>query len=147
MSKNNLDNSVQTFGYKNYADYLASDCWRNFKEKYKNSTREQFCLKCGDPNFHLHHLTYDRICRERLEDVVPLCGDCHRREHELDKKDRLKIFPIKNDKPKEPKELPRKGKPKRKPRRQRFKKCLGCGGDMGAYELKNKCNRCRMIGR
>jgi hypothetical protein len=24
---------------------------------------------------------------------------------------------------------------------------LGCGGDMGAYELKNKCNRCRMIGR
>jgi hypothetical protein len=77
----NLDKSVQCFGYSSYQDYLLSDNWVNFKNSYRESGKPRFCIRCGEANYQLHHLTYERICREHLDDVIPLCGKCHKQEH------------------------------------------------------------------
>lgn len=39
-------------------------------------------LKRGRTKLEVHHLTYDRIYRELLEDVVTLCQRCHATEHQ-----------------------------------------------------------------
>src|SRR5574343_267652 len=77
----NLDNSVKKFGYNSYEDYLKSDTWASFKAKYRASSLPQNCLLCNSEFVQLHHISYKRICRETLEDVIPLCGSCHKREH------------------------------------------------------------------
>ena len=69
----------------NYEQYIASEAWKRFREKYRRSEYPQACLVCGDPDFHLHHITYKRLGRELLRDVAPLCRDCHHRVHELHK--------------------------------------------------------------
>jgi hypothetical protein len=77
----NLDKAVRKFGYKNYGDYLSSGKWGKFKQKYKESGRPQHCIYCNSTKYHLHHVTYENICREKLDDVIPLCSSCHKKEH------------------------------------------------------------------
>jgi predicted HNH restriction endonuclease len=36
---------------------------------------------------HLHHRTYKNLGNERLNDLVPLCPDCHDRVHALHRSD------------------------------------------------------------
>lgn len=64
-----------------YAAYLTSPHWIEFKERYAASDKLQECFVCGTPKFELHHRTYDRVHQELLEDVVPLCDEHHRRVH------------------------------------------------------------------
>jgi hypothetical protein len=46
--------------------------------------RPQDCVLCGtSERIHLHHTTYERLGRERLADLVPLCHRCHSMVHEL----------------------------------------------------------------
>ncbi len=41
------------------------------------------CRLCGDGDgpLHVHHCTYANYAEERLEDLITLCGECHRRFH------------------------------------------------------------------
>lgn len=34
-----------------------------------------------DGSIELHHLTYKRVGRESLDDLMPLCGVCHKKVH------------------------------------------------------------------
>ena len=67
-----------------YKTYLDSPEWDEIRQK-----RLQYdgyrCVECKDDGSHsclqAHHLTYQRIGHERLEDLVTLCHLCHSAHH------------------------------------------------------------------
>jgi 5-methylcytosine-specific restriction endonuclease McrA len=73
-----------------YAAYQRSHHWRRLRKKLLEARRYR-CEHCGkeDPyrdekrgfRLHVHHLTYERLGKERLEDLQALCRDCHRLAH------------------------------------------------------------------
>jgi hypothetical protein len=65
-----------------YREYLRSEHWRNTRASYRASGLPQACLVCGASKVNLHHRTYQRLGRESLTDLVPLCRPCHRSVHE-----------------------------------------------------------------
>lgn len=101
--------------FNNYNDYLLSNHWYNKRKSYFK-TYEKKCNHCGtDKEIHLHHLTYENIGNESFNDLMPLCKDCHSKEH-----DRLKKL----------KSLKKKYKPKNKKRKNKIKsktvECKNC---------------------
>jgi len=78
------DAALQRLGYQDYAAYLQSSAWRDVRERYKASDLPQICM-CGAERWQLHHTTYERVGRELLEDLIPLCGDCHATAHMLER--------------------------------------------------------------
>jgi hypothetical protein len=71
---------------RTYADYLRSPHWRRVRQQYRESDRPQECI-CGETDgLELHHLTYERLGRERLTDLRFLCGPCHDAVHVLEKR-------------------------------------------------------------
>lgn len=74
---------LREVGYDTYAAYLKSPAWRDLKARYRASDRPQICM-CGEVKVDLHHTTYERVGREELDDLVPLCRDCHTQAHILE---------------------------------------------------------------
>lgn len=66
-----------------YERHMHSKYWLDVRRSVFE--RDAFrCVKCGSlSNLHAHHLTYKNIFNEanHLEDVITLCGICHRGEH------------------------------------------------------------------
>jgi 5-methylcytosine-specific restriction endonuclease McrA len=60
-----------------YRTYLESDAWMVFRE----SVIEAFGGQCADCGQHLplqvHHLHYNTLGWEVIDDVAPLCRECH----------------------------------------------------------------------
>jgi len=60
--------------------YLKSVEWKHKRdlvmEFYNNK-----CQKCNDYASDIHHLTYENIFKEKFEDLMPLCRNCHNKEH------------------------------------------------------------------
>jgi len=73
---------LTALGFRDYAQYLNSKHWRMVKRQYKESGLLQACAHCGHHQYHLCHLTYERLGCELLTDLVPLCRDCHWRLRE-----------------------------------------------------------------
>ena len=65
-----------------YRQYINSREWAaKRKEAFQYHGRK--CSTCGsEHNLEVHHLTYQRLGREKMEDLQILCGDCHRIRHE-----------------------------------------------------------------
>jgi hypothetical protein len=74
--------SHKTLGFQTYDDYLKSDHWEGFKDRYRSSNLPKTCAVCGSKRIQLHHHTYERIGSESLEDVTPLCDRHHKWVHE-----------------------------------------------------------------
>lgn len=74
---------LRQHGYARYGDYLKSRHWMTLRAAYRASDLPQHCI-CGDWNVQLHHLTYERVCNERLSDLTPLCPACHQLVHVLE---------------------------------------------------------------
>lgn len=72
---------VRALGFKTYRDYLRSPHWRDMQARYRASRLPQACLGCNEPNFQLHHRSYVRLGHELLEDLIPLCDECHYQVH------------------------------------------------------------------
>lgn len=71
-----------------YQKYLASSHWRSFK-KYFYKTQPKECCVCGDSfKLNLHHITYENLGKEKLEDVVCLCEFHHSIVHQRLNKDK-----------------------------------------------------------
>lgn len=70
---------------QDYADYLNTDHWQALTRKKRQAAGYK-CEQCGcdDERLDTHHLTYERIGRERMEDLIVLCESCHREEHDID---------------------------------------------------------------
>lgn len=64
----------------NYHKYITSDEWkkksRNFLKNYKKC---QICL--NNRPIHTHHRTYKNLGNETNEDLMALCGTCHKKVH------------------------------------------------------------------
>jgi hypothetical protein len=70
---------------KKYAAYLASSHWQQLRKEYLDEASE--CEKCAiprwfaeiayDQDLHLHHLSYQNLGKEGLEDLQVLCRRCH----------------------------------------------------------------------
>ncbi len=69
---------------KEYTDYLQSEKWAKIRRKvFRHYGGEHRCCCCGikQPIIDIHHMTYDRIFDEKLEDLRPLCRVCHSNYH------------------------------------------------------------------
>ncbi len=64
-----------------YARYLCSHAWRELRKKVL--IRDNYeCQHCGSKeNLEVHHITYRRVFREWLSDLITLCKSCHMKEH------------------------------------------------------------------
>jgi hypothetical protein len=79
-------------GTKKYDEYLQSDEWKA-KRKQKLEAVNYQCEKCGTAkNIEVHHLNYDRLGFEKLEDLVVLCKTHHTTVHENDLKKKEPSF-------------------------------------------------------
>lgn len=72
---------LEALGFDSYGAYLASPHWKGLRAKYRQSGRPQRCSVCRSHRFQLHHLTYERLGAELLDDLVPLCRWCHDKTH------------------------------------------------------------------
>lgn len=67
---------------KGYYEYLNSEHWKKLRQE-KLETYPK-CLKCGKTTgLQVHHMTYDRLGDEKLDDLKVLCGFCHKNFHRL----------------------------------------------------------------
>lgn len=64
--------------FKNqYHEYLKTDKWQRLAARAKKRSRGK-CDICGvREDIEVHHLTYERIFQEKLEDLLVVCGGCH----------------------------------------------------------------------
>lgn len=61
----------------NYGRYLASREWAVLKAQVRRRSGGN-CERCRlSPAKETHHLTYERLGRERLEDLQDVCRGCH----------------------------------------------------------------------
>ena len=69
----------------NYQDYLQSAHWKDVKQRYYRSKFKKECFICGKKNLplHLHHRTYKRLGKEKLNDLILLCENCHHLLHKM----------------------------------------------------------------
>lgn len=78
-----------------YQEYIKSPEWYSLKLDLIK-IRGCKCERCKKPKhatkLHVHHLTYERLFKEKAEDLMLLCAICHMKEHGLikDKKPRIK---------------------------------------------------------
>ena len=71
----------------NYPQYLKSEHWSNKKAQHFNKApSRRKCFVCGTKdNLHVHHNTYENIGKEKLQDLVTLCGNHHFEVHTIQK--------------------------------------------------------------
>jgi hypothetical protein len=73
-----------------YQAYLSTEHWKNKRQEVL-SIRGCKCEKCGEWGNEIHHLSYDNLWKEPLNDLQVLCDDCHEATHRalksLNKKD------------------------------------------------------------
>lgn len=76
-----MKNSYQSM---DYADYLQTEHWAQVR-KHKIAKTGRQCEKCGRTgNVDVHHLTYERLGEELMEDLQVLCPICHKQVHGLE---------------------------------------------------------------
>lgn len=64
-----------------YDEYMRSEHWRRIRERYF-AGHDKACAACdATRRIELHHKTYERIGREDVADLVPLCARHHRAAH------------------------------------------------------------------
>lgn len=64
-----------------YNGYLASPYW--LAKRQAVLERDDYtCCGCKGEANQVHHLTYERVGREALEDLVSICAACHAYHHE-----------------------------------------------------------------
>jgi 5-methylcytosine-specific restriction endonuclease McrA len=62
-----------------YLEYLNSDAWRSIRAQVIHRDRGR--CRCGADGSDVHHLTYQNLGNEKLEDLILLCRECHQTEH------------------------------------------------------------------
>ena len=92
MGKNRHVRAEQlaALGFKTYREYLNSPHWADLKKRFYTSRfvrRAKYgmprcfaCCRFGIP-MEVHHRTYKRLGKERLQDLALMCGDCHEAAH------------------------------------------------------------------
>jgi hypothetical protein len=67
--------------YYKYLEYLASDAWKQ-KRVLVLKRDLGLCQKCKtNPAREIHHIKYDNLFNEPLDDLISFCKACHIAEH------------------------------------------------------------------
>jgi 5-methylcytosine-specific restriction endonuclease McrA len=78
--------------FVSYLEYLTTTAWRTkaYQAKHRADWR---CEYCGRENVALetHHQTYARVGRERPDDLIVLCEECHEQIHKGLDTDQLRL--------------------------------------------------------
>lgn len=79
---------INTMTKESYREYLQTDHWRAFRARVFADPRNKRCQICKRTRqLNIHHLTYERVGKELLADVIVLCKPCHFAHHD-------KIIPL-----------------------------------------------------
>jgi len=62
-----------------YLEHLASEKWQRMRAEV--ISRDKGRCTCGAKGTDVHHLTYENLGQEELEDLILLCRSCHQKEH------------------------------------------------------------------
>lgn len=69
-----------------YREYLTSEKWKKRRQCYFDKHLHK-CRACNsEKRIQLHHKTYRRLGEERDADLVPLCFNCHKNLHAIQKR-------------------------------------------------------------
>lgn len=62
---------------ENYRAYLRSAEWKEKRKEFIEAANGE-CEECGSKGkLQVHHLSYDNVGDENIDDVEVLCKDCH----------------------------------------------------------------------
>lgn len=62
-----------------YSEYLFTMEWETKRQAV--ISRDNVCKMCGDKGSDIHHITYERLFNEVLDDLIFLCRKCHEKIH------------------------------------------------------------------
>lgn len=65
-----------------YQIYLKSESWQ-IKRQQVIERDNGFCRRCSSKGTDVHHLHYNNIYNEDLNDLILLCRSCHEKAHNL----------------------------------------------------------------
>ena len=84
LKRKNIHISYHWIDSDEYREYLQSDAWKA-KRRLVLEFLGSRCVKCGislsETTANIHHLTYERVKKELVTDLIPLCKTCHKDEH------------------------------------------------------------------
>lgn len=64
-----------------YDEYTKTEEWALLRQQVKLRC-DNICEKCGVAKVEvIHHISYERVGNENLEDLLGLCDICHQNEH------------------------------------------------------------------
>lgn len=73
--------------YYKYLLHLQSDFWKNIRLRVLERDGD-ICQECKERKAtEVHHLTYERLGNELLEDLLSVCRSCHLKIHGRNKTD------------------------------------------------------------
>lgn len=62
-----------------YKDYMKSDRWKRKRQQvFAHYGKRCYACRKYEKVLHVHHMTYARLGREAIGDLIPLCVPCHR---------------------------------------------------------------------
>lgn len=81
---------LRRIGLTSYKDYLASERWTSMRKRWYASPQYKgaVCSTVDCDTKHglaLHHMTYERLGKEDVADLVLVCADCHKTIHMIEK--------------------------------------------------------------
>jgi len=72
-----------TSPYYKYIEYLNSKKWKD-KRNLVFERDNYKCQECKEKNADdVHHLTYDNLGNENLNELVSVCRECHKKIHDM----------------------------------------------------------------
>ncbi len=75
-----------------YREYLRSPEWRELTSQVRRRC-DGICERCHRVEMcDTHHLTYERVYHERLEDLLGVCRSCHKYLSGRSRYDPLKLL-------------------------------------------------------
>lgn len=79
--------------YVDYYTYIQSEKWYKGYARLATIKRDNSrCVMCNLQSLTVHHITYERLGNESIDDLVVLCTACHTKTHKEYPKG-SKLFP------------------------------------------------------
>lgn len=77
-----LVDKKRTVSARGYVKYIKSKRWKSKKRQAFEHFGNRYSICGKDYDLQVHHLTYERLGNEPMDDLMILCQDCHAVEHE-----------------------------------------------------------------
>jgi 5-methylcytosine-specific restriction endonuclease McrA len=74
---------------KAYIDYIKSERWKRKRQAvFRHYGKRCYACRKYAKVLHVHHLTYARLGKESIKDLIPLCVPCHKEVTRLYRRNR-----------------------------------------------------------